>query len=260
MLRGIDHLVIAVADLEAAAEELAAQVGLACTAGGRHPDAGTVNRIAFLGEAYVELIAVEDAKRAADGPVGAAVLRALNAGGGLATYAILDDALDATVARLQANGSAIGPVTHGSRQRPDGELVEWWVATFGRLAPDSPPFLIRHAPVGVEWSVQALRQRRELVHPIGSPAVLLGLDIAMSDPTAVAAEYVAQLELEFRMVDDVAVCTLGPHTIRLLPDHHLDMPAAIVIGARAAAPRSVSALGLRFEVQPVSPVALDGIA
>jgi catechol 2,3-dioxygenase-like lactoylglutathione lyase family enzyme len=258
MLRGIDHLVIAVADLEAAADELTAQVGLACTAGGRHPDASTINRIAFLGEAYVELIAVEDEKRAANGPVGTAVLRALDAGGGLATYALVDDALDATVARLQANGRAIGPVTHGSRQRPDGEMVEWRVATLERLGIDSPPFLIRHAPVGVEWGVAAVRQRRELVHPIGSPAVLLGLDIAVSDPTAVAAEYLAQLELEFRMVDDLAVCALGPHTIRILPDHHLDMPAAIVIGAGVAAPRSVSALGLRFDIQPVSAVALGG--
>ena len=48
MVTGIDHLVIAVPDLDSAAQELEQGIGLAVTGGGRHADAGTANRIAFL--------------------------------------------------------------------------------------------------------------------------------------------------------------------------------------------------------------------
>jgi hypothetical protein len=159
MLRGIDHLVIAVADLDAATAELEAALGLAFTAGGSHPGAGTANRIAFFGEPYLELIAVEDEALARNRPIGAAALHALEAGGGLATYALLDDALEMTVAELRANNSAIGEATPGSRERPDGERVAWATATFERLGPDRPPFLIHHTATGAEWSHAALAER-----------------------------------------------------------------------------------------------------
>ncbi len=249
MLRGIDHLVIAVPDLDAAATELTESLGLAFTAGGRHPDAGTANRIAFLGEPYLELIAVEDQDLAWQRPIGAAALRALERGGGLATYALMDDAVEVTAAELRANDSAIGPATHGSRERPDGERVEWWTATFQRLGPDAPPFLVRHAYTGAEWSFAALAERRAYRHPIGSPVELVRLDVATPDPPALAAEYFAQLGVEFWSVSDLAVAWVGSHTIRLLPTHDMPVATAVVLGAEVAEPRSVDALGIRFHVE-----------
>ena len=64
MPSGIDHVVIAVADPDASAAELTEKVGLAFTAGGCHEGLGTFNRIAFLGDAYLELMGVEDAAAA----------------------------------------------------------------------------------------------------------------------------------------------------------------------------------------------------
>jgi hypothetical protein len=250
MLRGIDHLVIAVLNLDAAVDELTDALGLSFTAGGRHPGAGTANRIAFLGEPYLELIAVEDEAAARERPIGAAAIRAVEEGGGLATYALLDDALEVAVPELQANGSDIGLATHGSRQRPDGETVEWWTATFEQLGPDRPPFLIRHAYAGAEWSPEALEQRRAFAHPIGSPVSLERLDLAAADPPALAADYFAQLGVEFWAVADLAVTTIGPHTIRLRPASEMQFPAAIVLGAGVDEPRSVEALGVRFLVEP----------
>lgn len=51
----IDHLILAVADVEAAGARLA-DMGLTSYAGGRHPALGTSNRIVPLGEAYIELL------------------------------------------------------------------------------------------------------------------------------------------------------------------------------------------------------------
>jgi len=250
----IDHLVIAVADPEAAAAELADRVGLATTGGGTHPGAGTFNRVAFLADgAYLELIGVADPTAAAGVPVGRAVLAALERGGGLATYGLLDDAVETSVPALQANGSSIGPVTHGSRQRPDGDLVEWWTAMPPELGALRPPFLARHRYAGAEWGPEALAQRRGFVHPIGSPVVLHRLDLATPDPPALAADYQRTLGMDVWSVGDLAVCSVGQHTIRLVPIREMPVPAVVVIGAAVEEPRSIEAFGMRFDVEPVEP-------
>ena len=89
----IDHLVIAVPDPEVAAAELEAELGIAVTGGGEHPGVGTFNRLAFLGDAYLELIGVRDAAAATRWPVGAATQHVLQCGGGFVTYALRDDDL-----------------------------------------------------------------------------------------------------------------------------------------------------------------------
>ena len=217
MPSAIDHLVIAVADPDAAAQELEAELGLAATGGGEHPGVGTYNRLVFLGDAYLELIGIADEAAATRWPVGAAALRALTDGGGFATFALVDDELETTAARLRGSGSAIGPVTPGSRTRPDGEKVEWWTATFAELGPDRPPFLIRHAYTGAEWGDEALERRRAFVHPIGTPVALAGLGLATGDAAGLAQTYERELGMSFVAGPDGVTLGIGPHRVRLLP-------------------------------------------
>ena len=256
MAAGIDHIVIAVPDPDAAADELTAALGLAFTAGGRHEGAGTFNRVAFAGDAYLELIGVDDRQLAAGNAIGAAALRALEGGGGLATYALVDDRLEQSVASLRANGSSIGPAERGSRRRPDGAEVVWWRAAFDILGPEDPPFLIRHDLTAAEWDPTARADRAGFVHPIGSPARLVRLDIATPDPPSLAANYQRELGLEVWSVGDLAVCTIGPHTIRLRPSAEMPVAAAVALAADVEAPRSVTALGMQFDVEPVEAAVL----
>jgi catechol 2,3-dioxygenase-like lactoylglutathione lyase family enzyme len=251
MPTGIDHIVIAVTDPDAAADELSSSLGLAFTAGGRHPGGGTFNRIAFAGDAYLELIGVEDRSLAEQNAIGRAAVAALDAGGGFATYALVEDDLEQQVLELQAAGSGIGPPERGSRRRPDGTEVIWWRSAFEHLGPDQPPFLIRHDPTAAEWDTHARAERAAFRHPIGSPAILVRLDIATPDPPGLAAIYPRQVGLEFWAVADLAVCTVGQHTIRLRPSSEMHVPAVVVIGADVPAPRSVIALGMQFDVEPV---------
>ena len=65
VLLGIDHVVLAVDDPDAAAAELEAKLGLAATGGGRHEALGTFNRLVWLGDSYLELIGVFDRELAA---------------------------------------------------------------------------------------------------------------------------------------------------------------------------------------------------
>jgi hypothetical protein len=152
MYLGIDHLVIAVDDPEAAATQLEQQLGLSATGSGRHDTLGTYNRVAWLGDSYIELIGVFDRALAERSWLGRPTLQALDAGGGLATWAITTDALDADLALLRAAGSDLDDAVAGERRPPDGALVRWRVSAAPLLRPAEPPFLIEHDPTSAEWT------------------------------------------------------------------------------------------------------------
>ena len=254
MIRGIDHLVIACADPDAAAGELESTVGITCGGGGRHAGRGTWNRLAWLSDgSYLELIGVDDAELAAQDPVGAATVRWLaEHGEGLATYALRVDDLEGTAAGLRAAGSSLGPVVYGSRARDDGELVEWWTA-FGDapLSPTAPPFLVEHAYVGAEWGHEALAERARFSHPLGSPVLLARLDLAAAEPASVAADLHEALALDFWAVADLAVADVGPHVLRVVPRREMPVPAVITLGAQVGTTRTVNLLGIRFDIEHV---------
>src|SRR3954452_16679990 len=109
MLTGIDHVVVAVRSVEAAAETLERELGIAFTGGGRHDAWGTYNRLAFFGDTYLELIGVFDADRvrsAQGSAVSRATLNRLDAGDeGLVSYALASNAIADDAARLRDDGS-----------------------------------------------------------------------------------------------------------------------------------------------------------
>jgi hypothetical protein len=254
MIRGIDHLVIACADPDAAATELEDALGIAATGGGRHDSLGTRNRIAWLADgSYLELIGVENPDLARNHPVGAAALRTINEhGAGLATYALRVDDLESVVATLGAGGASYGAPQHGTRTRTDGEVVEWWNAfPSSQLGTTDPPFLIQHAYAGEEWGRLALENRARFAHPIGSPVVLSRLDLATAEPPSVAAVLHAQLALDFWAVADLAVAEIGRHVLRLRPRREMALPAVVTLGAEVDTPRTAELLGLRFDVERV---------
>lgn len=262
MIRGIDHLVIACADPDAAADELQAAVGLTATGGGRHDGLGTFNRIVWLADgSYLELIGVEDRDAASRSPVGAAAIAALDQHReGLAGWALRDDDLELTVGALP--DGAFGPVVHGTRTRPDGELVEWWAAfPAASVAPDAVPFLIQHAYVGLEWGHAALAERATFRHALGSPVILARLDLATDDPPSTAALFHERLGLDFWAVADLAVAQVGSHVIRLIPRREMAVPAVITLGAEVDTPHTADLLGLRFDLARVElPLAIPGLA
>jgi hypothetical protein len=137
----LDHVLIAVDDLAAAAKEVEQRFGFASVEGGRHPGWGTANRIVPLGRSYLELIAVVDA---AEGEANLAG-RWVGAGSGglrLLGWAVRPDDLDAVAARLGLEISA------GSRQAPRGEQLRWRSAGLERAVTE--PCL----PFFIEWSAE----------------------------------------------------------------------------------------------------------
>ena len=96
----IDHVLLAVNDLDAAAARISDEYGWDSAGGGRHEGHGTHNRIVPLGGGYLELIAVADPQEAEGSPVGRAVQTKAAAGGGLVGWAVPVDDIDAVAARL----------------------------------------------------------------------------------------------------------------------------------------------------------------
>ena len=221
MLLGIDHLVIAVPEPDAAAADLEAALGLAATGGGRHERAGTFNRLIFLGDTYLELIGVWDRALASAHPIGAAALAALDAGTpGLVTWAIATDDAQREVAALRAAGSTIGNAVPGERVRPDGGVVRWHVATAEPLAADRPPFLIEHELAGPEWGDAARRARAAFIHPFGGQARVVGLELAVAHPSEVAADLARTVGVAFSPAPGAQPgdqeARVGDHSIRLV--------------------------------------------
>lgn len=250
MLLGIDHLVIAVRDVAAAEDELLAEVGLACTGGGRHEAMGTHNRLAFLGDTYVELIGVFDralVQSSTTFAVGNASLALLDSGyEGLATFALASAALEDEVARLRAAGSSIGSPVAGSRIRPDGETVRWRTA-FPALGPERPPFLIEHEYGGAEWGLGARTARAAFRHPAGGQVRLASLELPVREPSQVAAAYAATLGVRF---ERPWVTRVGSQSLELRPGDPSEPPVARLQADPGTPPLDVVALGVRWIREP----------
>jgi hypothetical protein len=115
----IDHVVLAVRDLDASAARLWEEHGLRFAPGGRHPRWGTGNMIAPLGKDYVELLSVVDEEVGSTTVLGRTLMELSADGDRWFSACLADDDLDATAARL---GLTVRP---GSRTRPDGTDMRW---------------------------------------------------------------------------------------------------------------------------------------
>jgi hypothetical protein len=253
MLLGIDHLVIAVPDPDAAAAELERQLGLEATGGGRHEALGTLNRLVWLVDSYLELIGVFDRTLAEQTWIGAPAVRTLDAGGGLATWAMASNALDRDLSDLRALGADLREPMPGERVRPDGDVVRWRLSAPRRLGPQEPPFLIEHDLAAAEWTSADREARDTQRHPVGGPVRLETLELPIDDISATIQRFTRAAGLRFRPSlagggsrDAVA----GRQTVRLRPRRAGSAAATIhlVVDARVE-PRTADLLGCRWVVR-----------
>lgn len=145
----IDHVLLPVADLDRAVEEMRDRYGLEAAAGGRHPNLGTANRIVPLGRQYLELIAVADRDEAAGAAasLGRAVEASLTAGQPLLTWALRTQDLDALRRKLEDAGWSLPETWSGQRRRPDGVVLRWRTQDLVARGAITPlPFVI-------EWDI-----------------------------------------------------------------------------------------------------------
>jgi Glyoxalase-like domain len=251
MFIGIDHLVIAVTDPDDAAARLERDIGLSASGGGRHDTLGTFNRIVWFGDSYLELIGVFDPVLAERSWVGRPALTALEVGGGLATWAIATDDLDADLALLRARGSGLGDAIPGERRRADGAVVRWRLAAAPALGPAEPPFLIEHDTSAAEWTVSDQAERAAMAHGLGGRVTLETLELAVDDVNLASQRLLRTVGLRFRPSlagGGARDANIGDQVVRLRPRRGGPGVPVIRLRASAAAERSVDLFGCRWMV------------
>ena len=122
MLARLDHVILAVADLDAAARSTARLLGRSPSWRGEHPGAGTANALFRLENTTLELLSPAGA-----GPTGEALRRWLSAHGeGPVGLAFGTDDAAACRAQLAERGLEPGPVEQGmGRDVESGAFREW---------------------------------------------------------------------------------------------------------------------------------------
>ena len=177
---GIDHLVVAVRDLEKAREAYA-RLGFTLTARGRHTELKSANHTIMFAEDYLELLAIEEPS-----PATAAWSEFLKAREGLAAAVLKTaDAREAQRQLAAAGLSASDAVDFGRPvDLPEGTRDARFTIT--HVAADATPggrmFLCQHHTRDVVWRPEYL------THENGAVA-LAALIVAADDPDSVAGPY-----------------------------------------------------------------------
>ncbi|GBD12792.1 hypothetical protein HRbin24_00806 [bacterium HR24] len=208
LVRRLDHLVLAVRDLEEAAARWQG-LGLDVRPGGNHPGLGTHNALVRFGADYVELLAVRDEAEARAGGLMAPVLSLLQRRREvMAGLCLASDDIDALARALAAAGlSYRGPVAM-SRRRPDGRVLGWRL-----LVPESTPWRCP-LPFFIQWDDPddaRLQWERPGEHRLGARSIA-AVAMLVEDMPRASAVYGEVLGLD--QLGEDALPELGAHRAR----------------------------------------------
>ena len=180
----LDHVLVGVRDLDAAAAIYSDRLGFKVTPEGAHPGRGTHNRLIVFGPEYLELIAIRDWTRP---PFRQRLVPFLEKREGLYMFAMGTNDIDAAVARLRNAGGVVEDAVAGERKGGPGEPGYSW--RFAEVADDTVPgsqiFLIQHDQTVYERHKQPPQPR---IHPNGVLGVHR-LVLAVQDAEKAASEW-----------------------------------------------------------------------
>lgn len=184
-LATVDHIILGINDLETGIAEFERKTGVRPVFGGVHPNRGTQNALASLGDnTYIEVLAPDPKQQnPTDAIQGLPALTSLTpVGWALGVREVLP-----LQARLQQREIVHTAAMPGSRALPDGSRLEW--TTFGvtRPAHDWMPFFIAwkdpaHQPARTSprgCLLVSLQLRDPSPGPLTAVLSAVGLDIAL---------------------------------------------------------------------------------
>jgi catechol 2,3-dioxygenase-like lactoylglutathione lyase family enzyme len=156
-LHALDHVVVAVRDLEAATRQTASLLGRQPSWCGEHPDAGTVNALFQLANTYLELLAARG-----EGPVGAGLeARLREHGEGVFALAFASDDAAGFGERLRGVGLEPGEPQAGRGVDSARGVERLWTTVL------VPPAATRGVPL---FAIEHRQGALESVEPEGNPA------------------------------------------------------------------------------------------
>lgn len=234
MLLAIDHIVIAVPDLETATRSYQ-ELGFTVVPGGRHP-VGTYNSlISFADGSYIELISFyqDNPRHRWWAP--------LQKGGGLVDFCLQTDNLTADTTALRRAGVNIDDPVPWRRTRPDGYELKWILSIPREGHRGLAPFLIQDETPREE------RIPRETKHKNGTTGIGT-VTVAVDDLATVRHWYKSALGHDGNQIerDDLRAkgvrFKIGPHSFDLLKPSAEESPLADWLKLRGPSPYSATLL------------------
>lgn len=253
MLMGLDHFIVAVPNPDDAAAELERTLGLRAGPGGRHEEYGSLNRLIWLGDSYIELLGIDDTALAARAWFGPWALNVLEeSGAGYVGLGLVSEDLVSDVVALHEQGSRLGEPEAGERARPDGRVVRWRVASLPAADPEfGHLFLIEHDPSGGEWTAQDRAERARQEHPLGGPVRLTRVELPVRDLKATTMRAHRDVGLQFRPSlagGGARDASVGRQTLRLLPVGSGVLPRVVLRGG--SQPINAVRFGCEWVLEP----------
>jgi len=167
----LDHILVGCKDLDKGIAFVEGKTGVRAAMGGVHPGRGTRNALLSLGERhYLEIIAPDPAQPNATEPLSLALKQLTEAR--LVGWAAHPGDINAFAKKLRDAGVAFEGPRPGSRQRPDGRVLQWKSLS---LKDDSGGVF----PFFIQWSADS-------VHPSAdAPAgcKMVNFEISGPDPS-----------------------------------------------------------------------------
>lgn len=187
----LDHLLIAVRDLNVAAQTFGDNLGFSVTPEGVHPGRGSHNRLIVFGPEYLELISVSDPSRRLFRPN---LVPFLESREGLFAFAMGTAEIGGWFLQLRQRGVAVDEPVDGARHTAEGATAYSWRQA--EIAPDETPgsqtFLIQHHQTVAERYPEP---REATKHANGVTGVHY-LALAVYDAEAAAARWQEAFGLE----------------------------------------------------------------
>jgi catechol 2,3-dioxygenase-like lactoylglutathione lyase family enzyme len=235
MVKGIDHIVIAVPDLATASKSYEG-LGFTVVPGGRHP-VGTHNAlIAFADGSYIELIAFYEPNSQHKW------WQPLQRGGGLVDFCMQTDDLLGDTAAFRQAGVDIDDPSPLSRVRPDGYQLKWVLSIPRGAHKGVAPFLIQDETPRDE------RIPRQTGHANGVRGIGT-VTVAVDDVPRVRGWYTKALGQPGQDVrrDDLQGAgvrfTAGPHTLEFVGPTGAASPLGEWLRARGSSPYAATLTG-----------------
>jgi len=203
-ISGIDHVIVAVDDLERARMAWT-RLGFSLTPRGRHLQQGTGNYCIMFARDYIELLGVVDAAQGAGGLD--AVLRG---GEGLRGVAFATRSGDETAAELERRGLHPTPPRDLTRQLelPEGTALPRFklVSLPSEETPALSSFICQHL------TPELVRRPQWLVHPNGVTGVA-GITVMVEATEPLRAAYERLFGAGVNTTDDVLAVHVGGHRL-----------------------------------------------
>lgn len=250
MLTGIDHIVVVVANLRAAADHFE-KLGFTVVPGGKHPVGSHNILISFGDGSYLEVIAFYQ-----DSPEHR-WWQPLQQGEGLVDYCMQTGDLVGDTRKLRAAGVDIKDPVPWSRTRPDGYELKWLLSLAQKSHRGVAPFLIQDITPREERVPQKFEHNNRVTG-------IATVTIAVDDLMPVGRWYREVLGVEGIKIQRAELrasglrFTVGPNALELLKPDNAQSALHDCLKARGPSPFSATLRSATSRNQTLDPALTHG--